>query len=262
LREGRLLTAADGPAGSLEVMVNEEFVRQYLTAGAVAGRSFAGGPYKARQFAIAGVVRDVLKDGNDTAPLPEVYSIATADRPIGDEINVVVRMAGDPAGGAGLLRMAVRDLDRGAAVGELLPLAARASAATAQPRFAMAVLAAFAALALVLAAVGLYGMLSYAVARRQRELGVRAALGAGRQELMMMVAREGVGRAAAGIAIGIVAAAFTTGLMRTLLFGVSPLDAVAYMIAPAVLLPVAFAASLGPAWRAASSDPAVVLRGE
>jgi predicted permease len=262
LREGRLLTAADGLAGSLELMVNDEFVRQYLAAGAVAGRTFAGGPYKVSQFEIAGVVRNVLKDGNDTTPLPEVYSIATADRPIGDEIDVVLRMTGDPATGAGLLRSAVHDLDRGAAVGELIPLTARASAAAAQPRFAMFVLAAFATLALILASVGLYGMLSYAVARRQRELGVRAALGAGRRELMMMVAKEGIGRAAVGIAIGIVAALLTTGLMRTLLFGVSPVDAVAYLIAPAVLLPVALAASLGPAWRAAASDPAVVLRGE
>jgi ABC-type antimicrobial peptide transport system permease subunit len=104
-------------------------------------------------------------------------------------------------------------------------------------------------------------MLSYAVVRRRRELGVRAALGADRRRLMMLVAREGVTCAAAGIAIGLAAAALTTSLLRTLLFGVAPIDAVAFAAAPAVLLPVALAASLGPAWRAAASDPAAVLRG-
>jgi ABC-type antimicrobial peptide transport system permease subunit len=105
-------------------------------------------------------------------------------------------------------------------------------------------------------------MLSYAVVRRRRELGVRAALGASRRDLIVLVAREGVLRAAAGVAIGLAAATCTTEMMRSLLFGVTPVDAVAYAAAPMILLPVALVASLGPAWRAASSDPAVVLRSE
>ncbi|HEU4787279.1 MAG TPA: FtsX-like permease family protein, partial [Gemmatimonadaceae bacterium] len=117
-------------------------------------------------------------------------------------------------------------------------------------------------LALVLASVGLYGMLSYAVVRRRRELGVRAAIGAGRRDLVTLVVSEGLARAVAGIVIGLAVAAFATEWMRSLLFGVTPLDPAAYAAAPALLLPVAFAACLGPAWRAAATDPAVVLRGE
>ena len=263
LREGRMFTDADSRiAGPLKLIVNQEFVRQYLTSEPAAGRTFAGGPYKTSGIEIVGVVNDVLKDGNDAAAQPEIYSVATAARPIGDEINVVMRMDGDPSAGAAVVRSAVGEVSRAAAVGELIPLTARAAAAAAQPRFAMAVLAAFATLALVLASVGLYGMLSYAVVRRRRELGVRAAIGAGRRDLVTLVVSEGLARAVAGIVIGLAVAAFATDWMRSLLFGVTPLDPAAYAAAPALLLPVAFAACLGPAWRAAATDPAVVLRGE
>jgi hypothetical protein len=244
----------------MNVLVNREFVRSYLAPGAIAGRRFAGGPNKAAQFEIVGVVGDMLKDGLDARPLPEIYSVATDARPIDDEANVVIRMAGDPARGVAILRAAVRDIDPGAAIGLVTPLSTRVAASAAQPRFAVAVLGGFAALALALASVGVYGVLSYAVTRRKRELGVRAALGARRADLIAMVVHEGLSRAVAGTLIGIAAAALLTRLMRALLFGVGPLDAVAYVAAPAILIPVALLACLAPAFRAASTDPAAILR--
>jgi predicted permease len=263
LVSGRLLTTADAsPEGPLRVLVNQQFVREYLADMNPAGLAFSGGPYKSARTEIVGVVGDLLKDGNDSPALAAIFSVATAARSIRDEISIVMRMRGDPAAGAPILRSAVRSLDAGAAIGAMMPLSSQAWAATAQPRFAAAVLTAFAVLALVLASVGLYGMLTHTVAQRRRELGVRVALGASRRSLLSLVLRTGLLPACVGTAIGAMGAAALARLMGSLLFGVTPLDAPAYLAAPCVLLPIAAVACLAPAWRAAGTDPAVVLRGD
>ena len=263
LKSGRLLNAGDAaPAAPLRVLVNEQFVHQYLADSNPVGLAFAGGPYKVARTEIVGVFGDVLKDGNDSPAMPAIFSLASTARAIQDEISIVMRMRGDPSAGAPILRAAVRALDEGAAVGAMMPLSSQMSAATAQPRFAASVLATFALLALVLAAVGLYGMLTHAVAQRRRELGVRVALGASRRSVLGLVLRAGLMPAALGAVVGIVVAAGLARLMSGLLFGVTPLDTVAYVAAPCVLMPIAAAACLAPAWRAAATDPAVVLRGD
>jgi ABC-type antimicrobial peptide transport system permease subunit len=113
-----------------------------------------------------------------------------------------------------------------------------------------------------LAGVGLYGVLSYSVSQRRRELGLRAALGATRRNLVWLVLREGLTVTLAGLGIGVVAASLVTGLMRALLFGVTPLDPAAFMLGPPLLFAVSVAACVLPALRAASTDPAVALRDE
>ena len=115
---------------------------------------------------------------------------------------------------------------------------------------------------MVLAAVGLYGVLSYSVSQRVRELAIRAALGARRVDLVRLVLREGLSVTLAGIALGVLGASLFTRLMQDLLFGVTPLDAVAFTVAPAVLVVASLAACLGPALRAASTDPATTLRNQ
>jgi putative ABC transport system permease protein len=130
------------------------------------------------------------------------------------------------------------------------------------PRFAATAVAGFASVAMVLAAVGLYGVLSYSVSRRVRELGIRAALGARRVDLICLVLREGLSVTVAGIALGMLGASLVTRLMQDLLFGVTPLDAAAFTVAPAILLAVSVGACLGPALRAASTDPATTLRSQ
>ena len=173
----------------------------------------------------------------------------------------MIRTAGAPASLAPAVRAAVHDALPAAAI-ETVPLSQRVAASVDQPRFATTVLVTFAILALALASVGLYGVLSYSVSQRRRELGVRAALGAARGDLMRLVVREGLGAAMAGLAAGLAAAAFLTRLMQSVLFGVGPLDFVAFAAAPLVLIPIAVVACLIPAGRAAQTDPMEALRSE
>jgi ABC-type antimicrobial peptide transport system permease subunit len=160
------------------------------------------------------------------------------------------------------LRDIVQSADGTAIVERVAPLGELVSASVEQPRFATTVLGTFAALALALASVGLYGVLSYGVAQRKRELAVRAALGARGVDLAALVLREGLAVTLAGAGMGLLAAIWLTQWMQGVLFGVTPLDAVSFALAPVVLLPVAVAACLLPARRAGATDPAVVLRGD
>jgi putative ABC transport system permease protein len=139
-------------------------------------------------------------------------------------------------------------------------LASRVSESVARPRLAMTVLAAFAALALALASLGLYSVLSYGVSQRRRELGIRAALGADRTALIGLVLRDGLGVTGLGLVLGLAGAAALTRLMQGALFGVTPLDLASFSLAPAALATVALCAALVPAWRAARIDPAQALR--
>ena len=173
----------------------------------------------------------------------------------------MIRTHGQAAAAAPAVRALVRELAPTAAV-ETVILSDRVAASVDQPRFATTVLTTFALLALALASVGLYGVLSYGVSQRRRELGVRAALGASRPSLVGLVIREGLAVAAIGLASGLAGAALLTRLLQGVLFGITPLDPVSFLAAPIVLIPVALVACALPALRAASTDPAEALRCE
>lgn len=261
LVDGRTFERTDAALGNA-MLVNETFARQYLNDGApVVGRRF---PVAVRDgepsWTIVGVVGDVRPSGPRTDVRPEIFYVNGPARQVGAWIQVAVRTTGDPAAVIAPLREIVRTEDPLAAVDEAGPLSANLARSIAQPRFFATVLSLFAALALVLAAVGLYGVLSYIVTLRRRELGVRAALGARRADLLRMVVRQGLGATAAGLVAGLVLAIWAARLMRTLLFGIEPLDVPSFVAGAAVLLAVALLASLIPARRAASSDPLEALR--
>jgi predicted permease len=253
LREGRFFDTSDQGLGSTRVIANEALVRTYLKArGPHIGTAFKGG--------LVGIVDNVLREGLDAAPQPAIYLPHGGDQGIRREVNVLIRTTGDPVEVVPFLRTAVRDLDPTAALGEVGPMAGQIARSIAQPRFAAVAITSFAVLALLLAAAGLYGVLSYHVSQRRREIGVRAALGASPGKLLTLVLRQGLGVTVAGVAAGIVASALLAPLMRGLLFGIQPVDVASFVVAPLVLLAVGIAACLLPARRAATVDPADVLR--
>ena len=265
LREGRLFNDTDGRDGRRLILVNEEFVRRHVAAAPVAGTRIRNLLSQDNQLEteIIGVVGNVLKDGNDREPQPEIYfPHGTHNQEMVGAVQLVVRTTGSPSAFAPELRGIVRDLEPAAAIDRVEPLTTAIAASVEQPRFAAAVLLGFAALGLLLAAIGLHGVLTYSVSDRRRELGVRAALGAQPAELVRLVLREGLVVTAAGIAMGFAAAALVSKSAQSLLFGIGPLDPASFIIGPAVLMAVAVIACVRPAVLAASTDPALTLRGE
>jgi putative ABC transport system permease protein len=265
LEAGRFFTDTDVRPGTLATLVNEEFVRQHLAVPEVVGQRLpgliAGDGAGAVPGEIVGVVANVLKDGNDKQPQPELYFVHGAPgQRIAGRVNVVMRTVGNPSTLAPVVRALVRDADHDVVIDRIEPLATSVAASLDGPRFAASVMAAFAGVAMLLAGIGLFGALSYSVAQRDRELGVRAALGAQRGDLVRLVLGEGLLVVVPGIGLGMLGAVAFARLMQELLFGVTPLDAVAFVVAPLGLAATSVLACLGPALRAAAADPAVTLR--
>jgi predicted permease len=175
---------------------------------------------------------------------------------------MVVRTAGEPSALAPSLRAAIREVDPNVPVSNLRPMASVVSSSLAQNRFRTLLLGAFAGVAMLLAALGLYGVLAQLVGRRTHELGVRIALGASRGNVLSWVLRYGMRLTVAGVVLGLVGAAATTRVVRGVLFGIEPLDAVSFIGTTIVLMLVAAAAALVPAWRATRVDPVESLRTE
>jgi ABC-type antimicrobial peptide transport system permease subunit len=175
---------------------------------------------------------------------------------------VVLRTTGDPAGLARTAQAAVWDVDRDQPVTSVRTLEQLLARSEANRRFTALLLGIFAAVALTLAAIGVYGVIAYSTAQRTREIGIRVALGAARRDVMVMVLRDGVVVAGAGVALGIAAAAALTRSLAGLLFGVAPRDPLTFAAAAVVLLAVAVAATYLPARRAIRVEPMTALRAE
>jgi len=264
LKEGRHLQAADESAPIQAMLVNEAFARAYMNDGkAIVGRRYEGLLRDGRGITeVVGILGNVLKDGLDRQAQPEIYLAAGRDHRISRELNVVVRTESDPSAFAPTLRTVVLGLEPTAALGRVGPLTARIADSVSEPRFATAVLSVFAVLALGIAATGLYGVLSYNVSQRRREIGIRAALGASRGNLIGLVVRQGLGVTACGLALGMIGSALAARRLQPLLFGIQPLDRISFAIVPLILFAVALAACALPARRAAATDPGTTLRAE
>jgi predicted permease len=264
LRAGRLFTATDETSGIQPWVVNEQFVNTFLQGAEPIGFRFPGSVVTSKPSSaeIIGVVGNVLKDGLDQQAQAEVYVLPALGAAIEREVYLVLQSQGDPIAYAGAVRRIVAEIRSDAAVDRVEPLSAQVADSVAQPRFAAFVLLSFAVLALGLAAIGLYGVLSYMVARRRREIGVRSALGATRANIVALVVREGMTVTVVGLAVGLMLAAALTRLMQAALYGIQPLDPVSFVAAPAALVVVALIACVIPARRAAATDPATALRRE
>lgn len=257
LRAGRFFSPADVSSPGVTWVVNQEFARLYLPADPVGMRFPWSRDNHDADLEIIGIVDNVLKDGLDQAPEPAFY--VPLREPVWGDLLLLIRTVGDPGAVAPALRQVVAQTAPDAAV-ELVPLQTRLGASVDRPRSATGIFVGFGLLALALASIGLHAAISYSLSQRWRELGLRAALGADRRELLRMVMREGLGRAVVGIILGLIAAAGLAHLMKGLLFEIPSLDPVAFVASPILLIVVAALACLRPALNASAADPADALR--
>ncbi len=256
---GRLLGPEDRSGTQRVVVVNETLARRFFPGRDPVGRLVwvAGGT---REATIVGVVGDVRHRGLTERPRPELY-VPSAQYPHGG-MTVVVRTAGDPAALAGALEEQVYAIDADQPINDMVTLPQLLSRSVAPRRFQLVLVGGFAALALLLAAVGVYGVIAYAVGRRTREIGIRIALGARSTEIRRAVLAPALVLAAAGTIVGTAGAWVGTRLLQSELYEVSPHDPATYAIAALAMLLVAWAACEIPARRAVRTDPVITLRSE
>jgi putative ABC transport system permease protein len=255
---GRGFNTTDGPATPPVVVINQTMARQLFGDEDPVGRRVqmgVGAPWST----IIGVIGDVRHSGLEAPPAPEMYRPAVQGPPTNPFI--VIRTSGDPAALAAAARAEVHAVDKAIAAYDIRTMTQVRSESMSQRRFVLLLVAAFGILALIMAAVGVYGVMALIVSERTAEIGIRLALGAQPSAVMRLVIAQGVGVAAAGIAIGIAVALAMTPLLRTQLYGVGPIDAPTIAGVPALLLVVAAIACYLPARRAMRVDPVNALRG-
>jgi putative ABC transport system permease protein len=256
---GREFTEHDDPQAPRVVVVNQTLARRYWPNESAVGKRILVGRSTA-SWEIVGVLGDVpnLAVGSDTQP---EICLAFAQTPWPTQ-HLIVRTQGDPKGLVSAVRGRVLALDRDQPVTGIQSMEEVLEKGAAQPRFTTYLLGGLAATALLLAIVGIYGVIAYSVAERTQEMGIRIALGADGREILRLVMRHGIALAAAGIALGLGAAFALTRLMATLLYRVSVTDAATFVGGPVLFLAVALLASYLPARRATRVDPVIALRSE
>jgi predicted permease len=275
LVRGRTFDDHDDLRAPGAIVVSEGFARQFFSGIDPIGRRVSlgrgrppGGPVQAQPpprppdswLTIVGVVRDVKSARLDQPPPPQIYRSVWQLSNLA--LTLVVRTTQDPAALGESIRREVRAVDPNEPVFSVRTMDAVVAAAFAQRRFTMVLLALFAATALLLSAIGIYGVMAYLVAQRTREIGIRIALGASRRNVLSMVLGQGVRLAAAGVAVGLLGAIAVTRAIATLLYAVSPRDPGTFVALSATLAAVALLACYIPARRATRVDPIRALRYE
>jgi ABC-type antimicrobial peptide transport system permease subunit len=270
VRAGRPLTAADDLNAPRVVVVNRSFVRKYfadvpieqaigLSLGTAIFRNF--GESERRETTIVGVVDDVKQDAPDGAPQPELFiAYAQVGNTYNSQAFVVLRTADDPAAHVETLRTALREEDPTLALDAVMTMDQRIGLSAARPRTYAVLLGGFAVFALLIAGAGLFGVLSYSVTQRSRELAVRSALGASRASVLGVALKQISVALIVGLMTGIALAVVFANRLSPFLFGVSSTDWISFVIAPVALIAVGIAACLVPARRVARTDPVQVLR--
>jgi putative ABC transport system permease protein len=261
--QGRPLDERDHSQAPLAVVINEAMARRYWPGESPIGKRIGTGrrsPTAPTWWQVVGVVGNVRAFTMESDEPPTFY-IAHAQRPA-RRMNLVIRTAGDPLALAPALRSAVWELDRDLAVPSIATLDAVVGSSLAQRRFIMVLLAGFSAVALVMAAVGLYGVMAYIVTQRTNEIGIRMALGAQPRDVLALVLRQGMTLAGLGVAIGVALALAVARSMESLVYDTSPRDPATIAAITATLALAALAACYIPARRAARVDPLVALRHE
>ena len=261
--KGRGFTDADRAGATKVLLVTEAGAKKFFPDEDPIGKHVRfgwGQGDKQLEGDIVGIVGDVKQMSLAEATLPQFYA-PYAQRPVSN-FTVVMHGARDPQAMVADARHALHELDPDLALSRIKTLDQVVAESVAQPRFYMLLLAVFAMVAIVLSAIGIYGVIAYLVGQRAREIGIRLALGASPVTVMRMIVREGAMMAAIGAGLGLVGALVLTRSLRALLFEVAPADPVTYVLVTLVLALVALAASALPALRATKVDPALVMRSE
>ena len=261
LLRGQIFEADQRLDKANEVVISESFARQYFSDEDPIGKHLLS--IGRRSFKVVGVVGDT-RFHIAAAPRPIMYFplYAIMYQGVPNDATLAVRSSGDVTLLALPIQQVVQQLDRELAVSDILTMDQMIGKSTLDSSFDATLLLAFAVLSLILAAVGLFGVLSYIVAQRTAEIGIRIALGAQRERVLSLVLLDGLRPAFFGLALGVAASAGAAHLIRSMLYGVSPLDPAVFVSVIAMLSLVAAAACLIPAWRASRMDPMVALRAE
>jgi predicted permease len=257
--EGRGFTANDDERATRVAVVNQAFARRFWPSGGAVGRTFRRGD---ETITVVGVAHDAKYSSLRESLRPFVYFAFAQTASPADHAELFVRTSGDPARLAPIVRSAVRELDPLLPTPAVTTLTAATSGVLAPQRMAALVTAVLGGVGLLLASVGLYGIVAYLVGQRTREIGVRMALGASHADVLRLVVLDGMRPVAIGMAIGLLLAVGVTRLLMSFLLGVSPLDTVTFVAGAALLTAVALMASYLPARRAAATDPVRALRAE
>jgi len=257
LRSGRSFTSADQAQAPPVIVVNETFARQYWPGENAVGKHVAIGR-RPQPAEVVGVAADIKNNGLEQDTHPQLY-LPFPQLPWSD-MYLLVRTDLPPQSMAQAVRAQIAALDRDQPVIKIQTVNDLLDNARTQPRFLVMLIGGFAATALVLAVIGIYGMLSYAVAQRRQEFGIRVALGAERRDLVRLVLRRGLVLTISGIALGLGAALLLTHFAASMLYQVSTHDLLTFVAAPVVFVCVALLASYVPARRATKADPMEAIR--
>jgi putative ABC transport system permease protein len=262
LLSGRYYDARDGADGQKVAIVNQAFAKRFFANSEPVGKriGFACGESEGLCRTIVGVVGNIRQESITDEVAPEIYVPFSQMRLNG--MTVMVRTTSDPLALARSLRSEVLAIDNNQPVYDVKSLAQRVDDAVAVSRSLMVLFAAFALLALVLGAVGIYGIVSYSVTQRTHEIGIRMALGARAANVLSLIMKNGLTLVLAGIVIGVGSALMLTRFLATLLFGIEPTDKVTFVVVSAVFFLIAMIAALIPALRATRVDPVIALRSE
>jgi predicted permease len=258
LKSGRTFTSQDRPDTQPVVLIDENLARQYWPNEDPIGKHIRQGQ-NSPWSTIVGVVGHVKHSDLAADPSKGTYYFSIFQKPV-PFAGIVVKTAGDPAPFAAAIRNAVREVDSSQAVHDLKPMQDLISASLAPRRFVVTLLGFFAATSLLLAAIGLYGVISYSVAQRTQEIGLRMALGAQRSDVLGLVVWQGLRLTLAGILLGLATALALTRVLANQLFGVSPSDPLTFAATAMALTLAALIASYLPAYRATRVDPLIALR--
>jgi putative ABC transport system permease protein len=261
LHRGRFFSSSDGPQAPRVAIVNDAMARLAWPGGDALGRKLKWGPADSDGpwYTVVGVVANLRLQGQEREPVPQIFQSFTQSPP--QSADIVIRTSSDdPLAIAGAIREAARRVDKNAPIYGAVPLERALGSYLAQRRFQTSLLTGFSIVALLMAAVGIYGLIQYSVATRTQEIGLRMAIGAQRGHIFRMIIGEGLTLSLIGLAIGLVGAWWLGRAGSSLLFGVTATDPVTFAGVSLLLTAVAVAASYLPARRATRVDPIVTLR--